>query len=97
MSDAADPMTAERLHRLATAIKAEAGQAGSIVRRLELAAALREAARAEEAIELYRGVAAAYAADGQLVQAIAVCKGILEINPQHTETLEMLATVREGN
>ncbi len=79
-----------RLKELAAALKAEPG---SIPKRLELAAALREAGRAGDAIELYRGVAEAYAEDGRLVQAMAVCKGILDIDPAHRDTLEMLATL----
>ncbi|HEY2747403.1 MAG TPA: cyclic nucleotide-binding domain-containing protein [Polyangia bacterium] len=77
-----------RLKELAAALKAEPG---SIPKRLELAAVLREAGRPAEAIDLYRGVAEAYAEDGRLVQAMAVCKGILDIDPEHRDTLEMLA------
>ena len=54
---------------------------------------LREAGRPVEAIDLYRGVAEAYAEDGRLVQAMAVCKGILDIDPEHRDTLEMLAAL----
>jgi CRP-like cAMP-binding protein len=82
--------TNKRLKELAAALKAEPG---SIPRRLELAAALREAGRAVDAIELYRGVAAVYAEEGRLVQAMAVCKGILEIDPEHRDSLELLATL----
>src|SRR4029079_7735815 len=78
----------KRVKELAEALKREPG---SIPKRLELAAAVREAQKAVEAIDLYRGVAEAYAADGRLVQAMAVCKGILEIDPEHRDTLEMLA------
>ncbi len=79
-----------RLKELAAALKAEPG---SIPKRLELAAVLREAGRPAEAIDLYRGVAEAYAEDGRLVQAMAVCKGILDIDPEHRDTLEMLAAL----
>jgi len=79
-----------RLKELAAALKAEPG---SIPKRLELAAVLREAGRPAEAIDLYRGVAEAYAEDGRLVQAMAVCKGILDIDPEHRDTLEMLAVL----
>jgi CRP-like cAMP-binding protein len=78
----------KRVKELAEALKREPG---SIPKRLELAAALREADKPVEAIDLYRGVAEAYAEEGRLVQAIAVCKGILEIDPEHRDTLEMLA------
>src|SRR5262249_53493054 len=39
----------------------------------------------------YREVARMFAGQGRLVQAIAVCKGILEIDPRHLETQNMLA------
>ena len=81
-----------RLKELAAALMAEPG---SIPRRLELAAALRDAERPNDAIDLYRGVAAAYAEEGRLVQAMAVCKGILDIDPEHRDTLEMLATLAQ--
>ena len=79
-----------RLKELAAALKVEPG---SIPKRLELAAVLREAGRPADAIDLYRGVAEAYAEDGRLVQAMAVCKGILDIDPEHRDTLEMLAVL----
>ncbi|MDB4971175.1 MAG: cyclic nucleotide-binding protein [Myxococcales bacterium] len=79
-----------RLKELLAAVKAEPG---SIPKRLELAAVLREAGRPADAIDLYRGVAEAYAEDGRLVQAMAVCKGILDIDPEHRDTLEMLAAL----
>src|SRR5262245_55447358 len=82
----------KRLKELAAALK---GDPGSIPKRLELAAALGEAGRPDDAIELYRGVAEAYAEEGRLVQAMAVCKGILEIDPEHRDTLEMLATLAQ--
>jgi CRP-like cAMP-binding protein len=82
----------KRLKELAAALKAEPG---SIPRRLELAAALREAQRPADAIDLYRGVAEVYAEEGRLVQAMAVCKGILEIDPEHRDTLEMLANLAQ--
>ena len=82
----------KRLKELASALKAEPG---SIPRRLELAAALREAQRPADAIDLYRGVAEVYAEEGRLVQAMAVCKGILEIDPEHRDTLEMLANLAQ--
>src|SRR5437763_16262118 len=82
----------KRVKELAEALKREPG---SIPKRLELAAALREADKPNEAIDLYRGVAAVYAEEGRLVQAMAVCKGILEMDPEHRDTLEMLATLAQ--
>jgi len=49
--------------------------------RVSLAAALREASRLPEAIELYRSVAVAYRDQGRTQQAIAVCRSILELAP----------------
>src|SRR5258707_8597140 len=43
------------------------------------------------ALREFQHVAGRYAADGQLLRAIAICKVILEINPEHQETLHILA------
>jgi CRP-like cAMP-binding protein len=79
-----------RVRELSQAVQSDPG---SVARRLELAAALRDLGRATEAVELYRGVAVLYAEEGRFAQAIAVCRGILEIDPQHRETSELLATI----
>lgn len=47
--------------------------------------------RMKEAVGAYRTVAIAYAEDGFLLKAIAVCKMILQIDARHTETQNMLA------
>jgi CRP-like cAMP-binding protein len=47
--------------------------------------------RGPEAIDAYTKVAEVYGADGLLLKAIAACKLILEIDPQHTATQKMLA------
>ena len=44
-----------------------------------------------DAIKAYQAVSGAYAADGLLLKAIAVCKIILQIDPNHTETQRALA------
>src|SRR5262249_52369466 len=67
------------------------GEPGSVPRRLELAAALRECGRNAQAIEMYRIAAIGYAEDGRLVQAMAGLKGILAIDPRHRDTVELLA------
>ena len=59
--------------------------------RLRLAEVLRLLERHEEAVTLYSSVAWAHAVAGNLVQAIMVCKVILEISPKHERTQEMLA------
>ena len=63
----------------------------NMVVRLKVAFVLKELGRPEEAIETYEAVARTFAAEGRLVQAIAVCKGILEIDKMHRATQEMLA------
>ena len=45
------------------------------------------------AVAAYEPVANAYAEDGMLLKAIAVCKLILGVDPRHTATQEMLATL----
>src|SRR5262249_46362668 len=63
----------------------------NMVVRLKVAFVLKELGRPDEAIETYEGVARAFAAEGRLVQAIAVCKGILEMAGAHAAPQEMLA------
>jgi CRP-like cAMP-binding protein len=86
------PLSPRRLKRLlkeyARALREDPG---NLVLRLKLAFVLRELGRNAEAIDMYRNVAVAYAQGGRLVQAIAVCKGILEIDPAHSETQALLA------
>ena len=52
--------------------------------------------RFDDAIEVYRSIAQVYAEDGHLLQAISLCKNILEIDPQHRDALEMLANLAGG-
>ncbi|HEY1098615.1 MAG TPA: cyclic nucleotide-binding domain-containing protein, partial [Myxococcota bacterium] len=59
--------------------------------RRALADCLRGIGRFEEAITHYQALAGAYAAQGLLFRAIAVCKTILEIDPAHVETEATLA------
>ncbi len=80
----------QRVKDLTAAVRADPA---SVARRLELAAALRDLGRLPDAIELYRGVALRYAEEGRFAQAIAVCRGILEIDPAHEATQELLAQV----
>ncbi len=49
--------------------------------RVTLAGKLREANRADDAVEHYRKVAIAYRSQGRAQQALAVCKSILELAP----------------
>ncbi|HEY3351963.1 MAG TPA: cyclic nucleotide-binding domain-containing protein [Polyangia bacterium] len=68
---------------------------GNLVLRLKLAFVLKELGRNDEAVEMYRNVAVAYAQEGRLVQAMAVCKGILELEPEHRDTQALLAELAE--
>ena len=90
------PLSPRRLKRLlkeyARALREDPG---NLVLRLKLAFVLREMGRNTEAIEMYRNVAVAYAQGGRLVQAMAVCKGILEIDPNHSETQSLLAELAQ--
>ena len=82
----------ERLAELAQQVVREPN---SIPRRLDLAMALLDVGRRVEAIALFRDVALGYAGGGQLIQAMAVCRGILEIDPAHEETLALLSQLVE--
>jgi CRP-like cAMP-binding protein len=82
----------ERLAELAQLVVREPN---SIPHRLDLAMALLNVGRRGEAIGLFRDIALAYADGGQLVQAMAVCRGILEIDPAHEETLALLSRLVE--
>jgi CRP-like cAMP-binding protein len=59
------------------------------------AEAYRRIGRTREAIAAYERSAERYAQGGFLVQAIAVCKQILQLDPQHSETLRRLARMSE--
>ncbi|MBM4282294.1 MAG: cyclic nucleotide-binding domain-containing protein [Deltaproteobacteria bacterium] len=49
--------------------------------------------RTADAVRAYQSVAGSYAADGLLLKAIAVCKMILQLDPAHTETQSVLASL----
>src|ERR1051325_1385503 len=57
--------------------------------------AQRRAGNPSNAIEAFERSADRYAQNGFLVQAIAVCKVILQINPNHADTLRRLAEMNE--
>src|SRR5512145_485788 len=59
--------------------------------RQKLAEVLRRAGAIEEAIEEYKAVADRFARDGRLIKSIAICKTILELDPQHVATQQALA------
>jgi CRP-like cAMP-binding protein len=59
--------------------------------RQKLAEVLRRAGDDAEAIRVYREVADRYAAHGQLIKAVAICKIILEIDPAHLAMQAALA------
>jgi CRP-like cAMP-binding protein len=49
--------------------------------------------RTADAVSAYQSVAGSYAADGLMLKAIAVCKMILQLDPTHTETQDVLASL----
>jgi CRP-like cAMP-binding protein/tetratricopeptide (TPR) repeat protein len=59
------------------------------------AEAFRKLGRDDEAILAYSRAADRYAQNGFLVQAIAICKLVLQIRPGHAETLRRLSTMNE--
>lgn len=59
--------------------------------RLRLGDVYRRLEESQKAIACYREVAGFYARDGLLLKAIAACRLILEVDPSHTETQELLA------
>lgn len=61
--------------------------------RVRLGDALVKMGERPRAIDAYRAAAEAYARDGQLPRAIAVCKLILDIDPRHLQTQAALATL----
>ncbi len=58
----------------------------NVVTRLKLAATLRELGQVGEALRQYRAVAETYHREGRLLQALAVCRSALEIDPNDFET-----------
>ena len=62
-----------------------------ITARLKCGDILRKMGQPDRAIHQYISVARTYAEDGLLLKAIAACKLILEIDPQHTDTQKILA------
>ncbi len=58
--------------------------------------AARKLGDAALAITNYAAAAEAYARQGFLIKAIALCKTILDIDPQHTETQGVLATLNQA-
>lgn len=62
-----------------------------VAARKKVAEVLGRQGRKKEAVAEYQHLAGFYAADGQLAQAVAVSKLILQLDPGHTETQETLA------
>jgi hypothetical protein len=61
--------------------------------RVAVAAALCEAGRRADAVELYRSAAIAYREQGRAQQAIAACRGLLEIAPDDARGRALLAAL----
>ncbi len=64
---------------------------GDVATRQKLAEVLRRGGAVAEAVARYGEVAERFARDGLLIKAIAICKTILELDPQHGATQAMLA------
>lgn len=79
---------AKAAEALAQLVKAEPKD---IALRQKLGDALRKAGDARQALQVYQDVADRYARDGQLLKAVAICKLVLELDPDHAETQERLA------
>ena len=71
--------------------KAVALSPDDVAARKKVADILAKLGRVQPAIAEYQQLAGRYAADGQLAQAIAVGKLILQLDPAHTQTQETLA------
>ncbi|WNG45567.1 cyclic nucleotide-binding domain-containing protein [Archangium minus] len=59
--------------------------------RQKVAELLQRLGRKKEAVEMYESVAMAWARQGWLLRAIALCKVILQLDPGHARTQRMLA------
>jgi len=79
---------AKAAEALAEVVKAEPRDIAS---RQKLGDALRRAGERSEALLVYRDVAERYGRDGQPLKAVAICKLILELDPEHAETQQALA------
>ena len=64
---------------------------GNLGLRIQVAGALREVGRGDDAVEMYRSVAIAYRDQGRGQQAIAVCRSILEITPNDKRCHNLLS------
>ena len=67
------------------------GDTRDLTARQKLAELYARLGKIDRAVHLYQSVAGSYAADGLLLKAIAVCKIILQIDPSHKETQNILA------
>ena len=83
----------QRVLELSAEVKADPA---SVPRRLELAAALRDLGRVADAVALYHAVGVHYASASRFAQAIAVCRDILEIDPSHRPTRQLLDVIASG-
>ncbi|HEY5933336.1 MAG TPA: cyclic nucleotide-binding domain-containing protein [Kofleriaceae bacterium] len=80
------------LRELGQALRRLRDEPDNLGLRVQVAGALRETGRHEDAVELYRSVAIAYRDQGRTQQAIAVCRSILEFAP-HDPVCEALLEV----
>lgn len=93
LKDKAAELTAKGKVEKAASVLREVVEADpkDLASRQKLAELLRRGGAIDEAIEEYKIVADRFARDGLLIKAIAICKSILELDPQHVETQRALA------
>src|SRR5690554_7692559 len=85
-------MTSKKLRKyLAYYQKTLREEPDNIEARLRLAAVFRDMGREVHAIEEYATASRLLAREGLALEAIAACKAILELAPDHTDTLMFLA------
>jgi CRP-like cAMP-binding protein len=90
--DNASPMTSKKLRKyLAYYQKTLRDEPDNIEARLRLAAIFRDMGRQAHAVEEYVTASKLLAREGLPLEAIAACKAVLELEPQHTETQLFLA------
>ena len=68
-----------------------AGNSKDLGAKIKLGDALAKAGKKAQAVKTYQTVAEAYATQGFLPKAIAVCKVLLEVDPSHNATQKVLA------
>jgi cAMP-dependent protein kinase regulator len=71
--------------------QAQAAAPGDVMARRKVAELLARLGRKVEAISAYQLLAGRFAAEGRLLEAIAICKVLLQLDPAHVETQTSLS------